>query len=106
MATSRASASPSSTTDLTEGHEWYEEEASPSGGSSDRKAHTLFLTEDEKKLLAEEGITLPTDMPLTKVLVQFTRQNVKKDSLSWYINIGLKGTLSCFSPYINSTMHV
>ena len=31
------------------------------------KASTLVLSDEEKKLLSEEGITLPTDMPLTKV---------------------------------------
>lgn len=32
------------------------------------KAATLVLTEEEKALLAAEGVSLPTDMPLTKVL--------------------------------------
>ncbi len=36
-------------------------------GGSDMKAHTLLLSEEEKKMLIEEGISLPTDMPLTKV---------------------------------------
>lgn len=31
------------------------------------KAATLVLTEEEKALLAAEGVSLPTDMPLTKV---------------------------------------
>ena len=44
-----------------------QEEALPEWDKSDMKAHTLVLSDDEKKLLAEEGITLPTDMPLTKV---------------------------------------
>lgn len=39
---------------------------SPSPGQSDRKAATLLLSDEEKRLLSEEGITLPTDMPLTK----------------------------------------
>lgn len=34
---------------------------------SSRKAATLVLTEEEKQLLAAEGVNLPTDMPLTKV---------------------------------------
>ena len=34
---------------------------------TDRKAATLYLTDEEKRLLAAEGVTLPTDMPLTKV---------------------------------------
>ena len=38
---------------------------------SNQKAATLYLTEEEKGLLAEEGITLPTDMPLTKVPPSF-----------------------------------
>ena len=33
----------------------------------DLKAATLVLSEEEKRLLAEEGLTLPTDMVLTKV---------------------------------------
>lgn len=41
----------------------YKEESS----SSNRKTGSLTLSEEEKKLLAEEGIHLPTDMPLTKV---------------------------------------
>ena len=36
--------------------------------SCNRKTGSLTLSEEEKKLLAEEGIHLPTDMPLTKVL--------------------------------------
>ena len=40
---------------------------SPPCTSSDRKAATLYLTDEEKRLLAAEGVTLPTDMPLTKV---------------------------------------
>lgn len=35
--------------------------------SSERKAATLLLSDEEKRLLSEEGISLPTDMPLTKV---------------------------------------
>jgi cyclic AMP-responsive element-binding protein 3 len=34
--------------------------------SSDRKTGSLVLTQEEQKLLAEEGIYLPVDMPLTK----------------------------------------
>lgn len=34
---------------------------------SERKAATVVLTEEEQRLLEEEGISLPTDMPLTKV---------------------------------------
>jgi len=34
---------------------------------SHHKAATLVLTEEEKALLAAEGVALPTDMPLTKV---------------------------------------
>jgi hypothetical protein len=46
-------------------------EASPtdswaSQAVSCRKAATLVLTEEEKQLLAAEGVSLPTDMPLTK----------------------------------------
>lgn len=37
----------------------------PASGSL--KAATLVLTEEEKQLLAVEGLSLPTDMPLTKV---------------------------------------
>ena len=36
-------------------------------GKTDRKAATLYLTDEEKRLLAAEGVSLPTDMPLTKV---------------------------------------
>lgn len=42
-------------------------EESRSAPSSSLKAATLVLTEEEKQLLAAEGISLPTDMPLTKV---------------------------------------
>lgn len=42
-------------------------EGSRSAPSSSHKAATLVLTEEEKQLLAAEGISLPTDMPLTKV---------------------------------------
>lgn len=37
-----------------------------SASPSDRKAATLVLSDEEKRLLSEEGIALPTDMPLTK----------------------------------------
>ncbi len=41
--------------------------ASTEWSESNKKAPTLLLSEEEKKLLAEEGVALPTDMPLTKV---------------------------------------
>ena len=36
-------------------------------GGGGGKATTLVLSEEEKKMLSEEGIFIPTDMPLTKV---------------------------------------
>ena len=33
----------------------------------ERKAAMVVLTDEEQRLLEEEGISLPTDMPLTKV---------------------------------------
>ena len=39
--------------------------------SSDLKTGTVRLTEEEKKMLAEEGIILPTNMALTKVRLGF-----------------------------------
>lgn len=38
----------------------------PSSASSARKSKLLVLTSEEKRLLELEGVTLPTDMPLTK----------------------------------------
>ena len=35
--------------------------------SSKFKTGSVMITEEEQKLLAEEGIHLPVDMPLTKV---------------------------------------
>ena len=50
----------------------------PSSSSSDRKAAVLVLSDEEKRLLSEEGITLPTDMPLTKVS-WITMHSISKD---------------------------
>ena len=36
---------------------------------SERKTGSLVLTEEECHLLNQEGIELPTDMPLTKVIL-------------------------------------
>lgn len=48
-------------------------DATPSPSHSERKAATLVLSDEEKRLLSEEGISLPTDMPLTKVTLYACR---------------------------------
>lgn len=40
---------------------------SKAGKIRGRSKHAAKITEEEKALLALEGITLPTDVPLTKV---------------------------------------
>ena len=40
---------------------------SPSYDSPTTSSTTLVLTEEEKSLLAAQGVSLPTNMPLTKV---------------------------------------
>ena len=40
--------------------------------TTSRSKRATTITEEERSLLAQDGIVLPTDVPLTKVQVTFT----------------------------------
>lgn len=48
---------------------------------SQQSVQELILNEDEKKLLAKEGVTLPTQLPLTKVNCNQSLNRINKQQL-------------------------
>lgn len=59
---------------------------------SKQSIQELILNEDEKKLLAKEGVTLPSQLPLTKV-------NKNSHWLSRFILFSHKGNVAIFCVY-------